>query len=122
MSAVFVDPELKNFAESAGPTKRSVILETISNPVSVPARLKTNPAAAPKRGKPPELVDESAAFEALARELDLLQLAEEPVRLEGVRSFVVELTPQQLGRVLELPMVAAVRLNRTHRAPRGAGA
>jgi hypothetical protein len=119
---VFVDPELRNFAKTVGSPKRSVILETITNPVSAPARLKTTTEGGQKRARPSQPVDEVASFEALARELECLELANEPVRLDGLRSFVVELTPEQLRRVLELPMVAAIRLNRTHRTPRGSGA
>ena len=56
----------------------------------------------------------------LGRELARLELTSEPVQLEGLRTFIVELTPEQVQRVLDLPMVAAARLNHTHRKPRDA--
>jgi hypothetical protein len=117
---VIVDPELKDFAKAGGSARRSVILETITNPVAAPTRLQTVKSPKAKRAPSLEPIDESASFEALGRELEGLGLAEAPVRMEGIRSFVVELTPEQVRRVLELPMVAAVRLNRTHQVPRNA--
>jgi hypothetical protein len=119
---VFVDPELRSFAQTEGSPKRSVILETITNPVSAPARLKSTSERSQKGSSSSRPVDEAASFKALANELERLDLADAPVRLEGIRSFVVELTPEQLRRVLELPMVGAIRLNRTHRTPRSVDA
>jgi hypothetical protein len=114
---VFVDPELREFAQSGGARKCSVILETITNPVLAPSRFKAR-GELRKRVGPSKVVDEAAAFEALARELLRFELTDQPVQLKGLRSFVVELTPEQLRRVLELPMISAVRVNRTHRTPR----
>jgi hypothetical protein len=118
---VFIDPELRDFAKGTGSSRRSVIVEAITNPVSVPARLRSPSAPRPGRAAASPPIDEHAAFDALGSELRALDLAAEPVRMEGIGTFVVELTAEQVRRVLELPMVAAVRLNRTHQLPRRAG-
>lgn len=117
---LIVDPELRKFAESGDAPSRSVILEAVTNPVSAPARFKAakEPRSKGVKASPP--VDEAAQFEALGRELARLELTSEPVQLEGLRTFIVELTPEQVQRVLDLPMVAAARLNHTHRKPRDA--
>jgi hypothetical protein len=66
---------------------------------------------------------ESLPLTEYAQAMDALQVQlakvvgdqEKMVRLNAAESFVLEATPEQLRAICELPLVGAVRPNRTHR-------
>ncbi len=109
-----IDPELRTFAKAKGSSTRSILLEIASRPVAPPKRLgwqapKSNAERSPS-------VDDSS-FDGLLEALSELDLVAEPVVLKPAGTVVVELTGKQLAAVMDLPMVAAIRPNRTHRVP-----
>jgi len=114
---VLLDPSLREFAESAGETTRSVILELQASPVMPPTRFRST--ARPARpARAPDAPSDGGAFKELERELSSLRLASKPTLLETVGMVVVDVTGEQLKRIMTLPMLAAIRPNRTHHAPR----
>ena len=120
-----IDAQLREFSQTQGPATRSIIVEAQTAPVAPPVRhaAGANPRGVeegvPKAsGSSSSSKRDDASYEALGRALEALLPKAELVRLPAVRAFVVDLSAEQLRRVMDLPMVAAVRANRTHRAPK----
>lgn len=118
---MFIEPSLRSFSSGQSGETRSVIIEVMTAPVSPPQRvlpgqrlhLAPQPTAAIKHG-----LEDAEKYDALGAQLAALDLSEPPVRLDAIGSFVADLNPEQLRRVMDLPLVAALRENRTHRVPK----
>jgi hypothetical protein len=113
---VILEPSLAKFIASRDGTKRAVILEVKSAPVSAPVRSGTPGVSKAARGRKPRRA--SDGFAELERALAAMQLSPPPVLLERVGIAVVEVTSEQLEQLARLPILEAIRPNRTHRAPR----
>jgi hypothetical protein len=107
---------LEDFVEKRDGTTASVIIEVATAPVMPPKHILR--AQPDKRRSRPSGIDEQALYDEVGRKLGGLDLSAEPVRLERLRSFVADVTAEQLLQIAELPMVAAIRPNQVRRAPR----
>jgi hypothetical protein len=82
-----------------------------------PARF-TATAKPAKPAREPSAHERDGGFSQLERALASLGLSSKTTRLEAVGMLVVDVTGAQLKQLLDLPMLAAIRPNRTHHAPR----
>jgi hypothetical protein len=113
------DHALSTFAEAHDAARRSVIVE-----VEVPhAQVARRPAAKKlvRRGSAKSSGGETYAraatrsmtrFEAYLDELGLLAQA---VRLPALASYVLDVSPGELRKLCESPLVAVIRPNRAHK-------
>lgn len=121
--------DLRRFAEGAGAdTHQSVIIELVGPKVSVRAARPSGRHPSPIR--PFEIVDlgddseQVRDMDRLGAQLTSLGLGdgEGLVRLDSARAFVAEVTPSQLRKVADSPLVEVIRPNRERRSHRRAGA
>lgn len=107
---------LQDFIAREDGSTESVIIEVAAPVVAPPERALRDRRAHRATGSAATV--SMAAFDAVSRALDKLHLPTRPVKLEELQQFVADVTPAQLRRIADLPMVAAIRPNRTRRAPR----
>jgi hypothetical protein len=112
------DPQLTEFAEGETTGTASVILELVpgSGPVA-----RTEPGRGPGGSRSISIVAgdheaEQRQMDRLERELTGIGLGP-LVRLDAAHAFVTDATPGQLRAVTRLPLVGAIRPNRTHSVP-----
>lgn len=107
--------ELKSFATQGEAHDTVSVIVELGIP---PAKLAPRP-----HGKLPppndednleNFTEEDRLMDQLEEELAHLDLAEKPVRLNLAQAFVIELTPEQLRAVSQLPLAGIIRPNRTH--------
>lgn len=112
-----IDPELREFAKRTDGSKRSVLVELASSPVAPPRRMGRAFGSSESESEASVATD-AATWKALVHALAKLELDEPPTELRAAGTIVAQLTGKQLAAVMDLPMVAAIRRNRTHRVPR----
>jgi len=107
---------LDDFLARQDGSTESVIIEVAAPTVRPPTRV----LGARGDGEPKRTTGTASksAYDAVSHALETLHLSSQPVRLEELHSFVADVTSEQLRRIADLPMVAAIRPNRTRRAPR----
>jgi hypothetical protein len=117
------DPELLRFAESDTNETRSVIVELNSDDFIEKPRSSVPRARSPQTGGRstgsafgPRMA--TTAMNELERSLTQLGVGKSMVRLGTAQAYVVSVKPSQLRAISALPMVGAIRSNRTHRLVR----
>jgi hypothetical protein len=112
------DSALREFADAnATEDRHSVIVELAAPPEIGLRSVKPGP---PKRSESPksaakvQLTPRKSLMDKLARKIS--GVSQDAVRLDAAEAFVLSVTPDELRAICEIPLVGAVRPNRTHHA------